>query len=158
MPSSNFLFSKGQASVEYVVILSLVLLLGTIVLAVSGFFPSFSYSSQIGDSSKYWQSTASPLAIIDSTQSSTTLSAVLENRASANIKISSIVLTHESQIYTVMSFPSIPPGGKYIFSLTGPSCNGQSAIAYLVQINYDTDSVASLVQKGIKPLYVQCSG
>ena len=154
IPPSIFL--KAQAAVEYIIILSMVLILGTIILAVTGFFPTFSYSAQVGDSTRYWQTTASPIGIIDFTQSSTTLNAVLENKASANIQITSFKLIHGNAQYEHTSFEPLSPGEKLKFSMSAPDCSGRANMAYTVQIEYGTSSVSGLVQKGVKELYVQC--
>lgn len=148
---------RAQAAVEYIIILSVVLILGTIILAITGFFPTFSYGSQVGDSIKYWQTTASPIAIIDTTQSGTTFEAVLENKASANIQITGFKLTHGTTEYNQHTLNSMPPGSKQSFSLTAQDCAGRQTLEYAVQISYNTDSVSSLVQKGVKHLFVQCS-
>ena len=153
LPSSFF---KAQAAAEYIVILSMVLILGTIILAVTGFFPTFSYSAQVGDSVRYWQTTASPIAIIDFTQSSTTFQAVLENKASANIQITNFILSHGTERYEYSSFNSLSPGAKTTFSMTVPDCSGRTNMAYQIQIEYDTDSVSGLTEKGVKELFVHC--
>jgi len=157
MPFPLHFSSKGQAALEYIIILSLVLLLGAIILAITGFFPTFSYSSLVGDSTRYWQTTAAPIAIIDFTQSSTTFQAILENKASANILITSFGMTYTGTEYTKTAIPTLPPGGKYALSLTAADCSGKKTHGYTIQINYQTDAINGLVQKGVKPLYVQCA-
>ncbi len=165
-PSSSGPFSDrlrlGQGSTEYLVILAITLFLALVVLEVVGFFPSFSYDAQVGDSIQYWGNAASPIAIIDFKQTGSSFSAVVENRASANLHLTGFGLTPASPTAPVTfqpasALPVLPPGGRAMLSLTTVSCAGRQTISYGVQINYSTDQVAGLTQTGVKPLYVTCA-
>ncbi|PIT84626.1 hypothetical protein COU37_02400 [Candidatus Micrarchaeota archaeon CG10_big_fil_rev_8_21_14_0_10_45_29] len=155
---SFFLFSpKAQAATEYVILLSLVLIVSLIVISVTDFFPGFAYSSQTSASQKYWAS-ASPIAIIDFTQSGSSFSAVIENRANANIQISAFVFSTKGTDYDAAPIPLLSPGEKYtISSLATTSCTGRKPLEYGVRITYATDEVSSLVQTGLKPIYLRCT-
>lgn len=153
-PSS---FSKAQASTEYLVLLAIALILAIIGLGVSGFFPSFSYDAQAGDSMRYWANAASPIAIIDAKQSNATLQLELENRASANLHLTGLGMKLRDTTYQPASLPVLPPGGRAAVSLTTVSCTGHQSLSYAVQINYSTDQVGGLAQAGAKPLYITCS-
>ncbi|MFH1306043.1 MAG: hypothetical protein ABIH83_00095 [Candidatus Micrarchaeota archaeon] len=142
---------------EYIVIIAIVLSIAIIVLGISGFFPSFTYSAQMGDSARYWSSAASPIAIIDFKQTADNFSAIIENRASANIQITGFALSTEDGTYTETGFSSLPPGGRSSVSFNTQSCSGRRMLMYDVQISYDTDHVSGLNQKGLKQLYVQCT-
>lgn len=150
---------RAQLSSEYIVILALVLILGAIILALTGFFPSFASNSQVSDSTKYWYS-SSPISIIDAMQDGSDFSAVLENRASATINISKFTIFYDSDSYEHVASPqiSIPSGENYIlsFSPTSFSCDDQSYFLYRIQIDYSLQSIDGLTQTGIKPLYVPC--
>lgn len=146
----------GQSSMEYLVLLAIVLSLALVALAVSGVFPSFAYDAQAGDSAQYWASAAAPIAIIDARQNGTDFAAILENRANANLRLTGFSLTVQGANYSATGLPNLPPGGKAMLSLAGPSCTGRKSYAYDVQINYSTDQVAGLSQAGAKPLYIQC--
>jgi archaellum component FlaF (FlaF/FlaG flagellin family) len=149
---------KAQLSSEYIVILALVLILGAVILALTGFFPSFASNSQVSDSTKYWYS-SSPISIVDAMQDDSTFSAVLENRASATINISKFTILYDSDYYEYVPSPqiSIPSGENYVLSFSPSfSCDGQSSLLYHIQIDYSLQSVDGLIQKGIKPLYVPC--
>lgn len=152
-------FSKnktGQGSLEYIVVLALALTLALVILSVSGIFPSLSYDWQTGDSSSYWSRAAAPIAIVDFKQTGSSLSVVLENKASTNLHLSSLQLSTKSN-YSTSSLPTLPPGGTTSVSLTTESCSGRQVLEYVVQINYSTDQVSSLSERGAKPLYVQCT-
>lgn len=153
-PSFSYFFA--QATVEYIIIIALILVLAIIILSVSGFFPSFAYSAQTTDSAKYWAESAYPIAIIDYMQENDKLSLILENRASANIDISEFEVTNAGLAYSRSSIDSIPPGGRSSVILTTISCSGSKTLEYGVEIEYNTDSVSGLEQNGIKPLYIRC--
>ena len=150
-------FQFAQASSEYLIIIAVVLALGLVILGLMGGFPSFSYNAQAGDASRYWASSASPIAIIDFKQAGDALSLRLENRASVAIRIDSFNLTAASH-YQYGSLPlNLPPGAAATVSLTTESCTGHQAISYAVSIAYSTDQVSGLSESGTKPLYVSCS-
>jgi len=155
--ASSQSFFPAQAATEYVILLSLVLLVSLIAISVTNFFPGFTYSSQSSASQKYWAS-SSPIAIIDFTQSGSSFSAVIENRANANIQISSFVFSTKSANYDAAPIPALSPGEKYaISSLSTESCTGRKPMEYDVRIDYATDEVSSLVQTGLKPIYLRCT-
>ena len=158
MPPLSFFPPRffAQASVEYIVLLAIALSIGMIVLAISGYFPSFSYSAQTGDSSRYWEGGASPIAIIDFMQADDRLSLVIENKASANLQISNFSLVLQRSAYLNTSGFSLPSGGKATISFATKNCSPRKTFSYDISINYSTDDVTGLSQTGLKPLYVTC--
>jgi hypothetical protein len=149
---------QGQASTEYLVVLAITLALALVVLGVAGFFPSFSYDAQAGDSVQYWARAASPLAIVDSKQTSDNLSIILENHASATLHLTAIHISLPFTSYSPsITLPTLPPGGRSLVWLTTSSCTGRQTLSYNIQFNYSTDQVSNLTQESAKPLYVQCS-
>ena len=152
----------GQASTEYLIVLAITLTLALAVLGVVGFFPSFSYDSQVGDSIAYWGNAAAPVSIVGFKQTGANFSATVENRAAANLHLTGFGLTPASSSSSVAyqpaaALPVLPPGGRAAIAVTAVSCSGHQTLSYAVQINYSTDQVANLTETGAKPLYVQCS-
>ena len=153
---------SGQASTEYIIVLAITLTLALVVLGVVGFFPAFSYDSQVGDSIQYWGNAAAPIAIVGFKQTGSNFSATVENRAAANLHLTGFSLTPASAASSAAYQPSaalpvLPPGGRAAIAITTVSCSGHQTLSYAVQINYSTDQVSGLVETGAKPLYVQCS-
>jgi len=148
---------RGQGTTEYIILLAIALTLGLAILGVMNFFPSFTFSSQTVDSSKYWSGMASPIGIVDYIQTGGNLQFVIENRASTDLTISSIVFTSDTS-YSASGLPiTIPPGARKTLSASSESCSGHKVIGYDVVITYSTEQVSDLKQVGLKSLAVQCS-
>lgn len=155
--NSFFSFNKGQSATEYIIILALVLTLALIVFATLTIFPAFSHSAQVGDSIRYWSSAATPIAILDFKQTSSTFEAVLENKADATLVINEFNLSTSSGSYISGSPPTLAPGERAFVNVTTTSCSGAQTLRYDVYINYSTIEVSGLEQKGLKGLYVTCT-
>lgn len=159
MPPANVSSQKilGQASIEYIFLLAIGLSIGMLILGIGGFFPSFSYSAQAGDSARYWSSSATPVAIIDFMQAYNTTSLVIENKASANLQITNFSLTLQNSVYSNTSGITLPSGAKATLIFITQNCSPRKTFSYDVSINYSTDDVAGLSQRGLKQLYITCS-
>ena len=158
-PFFHFSKSSGQGTTEYIILLAIVLTLGLAVMGVLNFFPSFSFNSQSGDSARYWQDSASPIAIVDWTQTGSALQFVIENRASTDLTLTKAVLEVEGTSYTITPSPllALPPGARRTIPISTQSCTGHKVLGYNVYLTYGTEQVPGLMQVGIKPLFVQCS-
>ncbi|VVC01534.1 Uncharacterised protein [uncultured archaeon] len=51
---------------------------------------------------------------------------------------------------------TLPPGGRASLSFTTQSCTGRQVLIYSVNASYATEQISGLMQRGAKPLYVQC--
>ena len=150
---------RAQASTEYLIILAIVLTLALVVLGAFGLFPSFAYSAQTSDSSKYWSTSASPLLIPDFKQTGSSLSLILSNSAPLGLTLDSVSLsTRPGTSYAAStSLPlTLPPGGRVKLDFTTTSCTGRQMLSYDVNITYQASQVGGLSEHGAKPLYVQC--
>lgn len=157
---------RAQSSIEYLIILAIVLTLALAVLGAFGLFPSFTYGAQGGDSARYWSTIASPFEIPDFKQvstPSTSLSLILANTAPVAITIPASGLnlsTRADNRYAPVagSLPiTLPPGARATVTFTSvPSCAGRQTLAYSVNISYSTEQIDNLMQRGAKSLYVQC--
>jgi len=148
-------FCRGQGTTEYIILLALVLAFGLAVLGIMGFFPMFSYNSQLADSAKYWADSASPIAIIDFKQQGTSFEAVLENRAPLDLNLTSFILNSGAN-YSAALLPALAPGAKSTLLVVAENCSGRKVVSYNVFINYSTEEIANLTQIGEKKLFVQC--
>ncbi len=154
-----FRLKRAQASTEYLVILAVVLTLALAVLGAFGLFPSFSFSAQTSDSSKYWSTSASPFLIPDFKQSGSALSVVFVNSASVPLSLDSVNLSTraDTAFSPSASFPiTLPPGGRTHLDFTTTSCTGRQVLTYDVNITYHSGAISGLFERGAKPLYVQC--
>jgi len=149
---------KAQVSIEYIILLALVLTFGLLVLGISGNIPSFTFSAQRQSSVSYWGS-ASPLAVLDTNQisGSTTLFLVLQNKANLVLNITKVKLVYGlRETYQNSSWFLIFPGEIKNISISARSCNPNQEIFYDLEINYSTHEYNDLVIKGLKPIYIRC--
>ncbi|MFN3910013.1 MAG: hypothetical protein ACK4J0_02155 [Candidatus Anstonellaceae archaeon] len=148
---------KAQTSVEYIVIIAVVLFFGLLVLALAGFFPSFSFSAQEQTSKTFWES-ATPISILDAYQSNNNLFLVLENKAKTTLNLSSITLIYGLKEYYLNSSQILLfPGQIYTTSLSVRNCTKNQVLSYQVIINYSTETQNNLIQKSTKELFVKCN-
>jgi archaellum component FlaF (FlaF/FlaG flagellin family) len=149
---------KAQVSVEYIVLIALVLTFGLLLLAISGNLPSFSFSAQKQSAISYWEG-ASPIAILDTRQvsNSNTLFLVLQNKANLVLNVTNIKLTYGlKEIYQNSSWFLIFPGEIKNISINAKSCTLNQEIFYDLEINYSTQEYNALSEKGLKPIYIKC--
>lgn len=156
----SFFRLRAQASIEYLIILALVLTLALAVLGAFGLFPSFSFSAQTGDSAKYWATSASPFLVPDFKQTGTSLYIILSNTAPISLTLDSACLSIGSQKYctatNLATLPPLPPGGRAKLAFLTTSCSGRQVLGYGVNITYHAGALTGLFEHGAKPLYVQC--
>ncbi|MFA5108816.1 MAG: hypothetical protein WC492_04790, partial [Candidatus Micrarchaeia archaeon] len=113
-------------------------------------------SAQTGDSAKYWSSSASPIAIIDSRQINTSLELVLENRAGAQITIHNASVSTKAGIYSNSTSIRLAPGATATSSFSVWQCSARQPASYDIIFSYSLDDI-NLTQKGLKPLYILCN-
>ncbi|MCX8163695.1 MAG: class III signal peptide-containing protein [Candidatus Micrarchaeota archaeon] len=148
---------RGQTSVEYIILIAVVLSIGLIVLILGGFFPSFSFSSEFQSSKNYWENT-SPIAIIDSYQQNSTLYLVLKNKANTLINISSIKAVYGlKEEYSYLQNIVLFPGQSQKIFFSAKNCQKSQNIFYDLTFFYSTQSVSNLSFRGTKPLYLICN-
>lgn len=148
---------KAQTSVEYIVLVAVVLFFGLILLVLAGFFPSFSFSIEEYLSKNFWES-ATPISILDHYQTNNTIFLVLENKAKTVTNISSITLVYGlNQYYSNSSSFLLFPGQIYKTSLNAKPCTKDQYLSYEIIINYSTETTSNLIQNPQKELIVKCS-
>ena len=144
---------RAQGTLEYLIILSVVLIIAIIVatqvLKIGG-------STQISeqDSQLYW-STATPLSIIQYSITSSGAQIVLQNRLNENIALASFKLNDVS-IGDVNS--SIAPGASQTISGSGVKCTKGQSFSYKVNIVYNTEHLTAIPFEGLKALVGNCAG
>ncbi len=152
---------RGQGSVEYMLILSVVLFIVLIAVSlISNTVPagSSAYSSQY---KSYWLS-ARPFAVLDANQSATNALIIIQNSVSRDIYLRSVTITPIGTSYSaaLTSTRVIPPGTKRSVALTNanfPNCNnGSMGYLYIISIVYDDDTLTNIVETSNTPLYVPC--
>jgi len=152
---------RAQSSFEYLIILAVVLTLALAALGVFGVFPSFSYSAQGGDSQRYWATLASPVQVPDFKQTDDSLILIVLNSAPVAITIpaggANLSTRADNRYAPDAGLPlTLPPGARASLTFTTQSCSGRQVLSYLVNISYSTEQIDDLMQRGAKPIYVQC--
>ena len=69
---------KGQGATEYLVLLAVVLMIALVSIALLGFFPGLAGDAKKTQSDSYWKSSR-PFGILEHSQSSATLSLLVQN-------------------------------------------------------------------------------
>ncbi len=157
------IFAKGQGSTEYLVILSVVLVIALVVLSlIGGFFPQAGGLSN-AQSRAYWMS-AQPFGIGDAAQSGqSNISLVVQNNLAHELVMDSINLSFSDGVsFTNASQTIFTAGQKRVMVIGGgasmPTCAGRTGQAYFytVRIIYDDDPLIGKVQASETPVAVIC--
>jgi hypothetical protein len=147
---------KAQATVEYIILISLALLIGLIVLSLIGYFPSFSFGVEEQSSRVYWES-ATPIAILDTTGSQSFVFLAIKNKVSSTINISNFSLIYGlNEKYTNNSNLIIYPGQNTMLIISAKNCTSSKTFFYNVEFDYSTEEYQNLKFKGLKPVFVRC--
>lgn len=158
MPNMIKRSKKGQATIEYLVLLAVAIIVGLVVLGFMGWIPGVAGSMRERQSKIYWAS-ASPLSIKDYKGAAAGVTLNLENNANVKIVVKSISL-HGNQTNFSGSYQH-KPGQQYQYIATATTCSG-------VGITYEFDNVTIIydvvggisgnVESGEQSLIGRCAG
>ncbi|MEK6941492.1 MAG: hypothetical protein AABW85_01385 [archaeon] len=119
----NMFGRRGQGTTEYLIILSVIIVIALVVVGVMGWFPGLGTTITEGESRAYWAA-ASPIALVawDINSSHTTI--VLRNLTTDTITVSAMTLGG-----TTLTFAStiLPAGSQAAISGTGITYGGTGA-------------------------------
>ena len=147
---------RGQGTTEYLIILSVIIVIALVVVGVMGWFPGLGTTITEGESRAYWAA-ASPIALVawDINSGSTTI--VLRNLTTDTITVSDMNLSG-----TKLTFTStiLPAGSQAAISGTGVTCSGVStSYSKDVVMTYSVaGGIPTAKETGQKPMVGKCSG
>ena len=150
---------KGQATIEYIVLLAVVLIIALVVFGLVGWVPELGGSLRERQSRTYWQSLW-PLAIKDYKGSSSGLTLLIQNVADSKIEITKIYAEGDS---TTISSYTLKPGESKQYEVTHAEvkCNtaGETFEYSNVSIEYDvSNGISGNLLSGSRPLIGTCTG
>lgn len=148
--------NKGQGTIEYLVILGVVLLIG--LLAAPYALNLFNNQADIGNeqqSKMYWQNTARPFTIPDFEINPTSATIVLQNNDSQDLNISMLRVNNVDFNQTGVL---ISAGQKKSFTASSLGCTAGQKFSYKVRITYSTPDISDRNQaRDDTPLVGNCS-
>ena len=148
---------KGQASLEYLVLLAMALVLMLILIALLGGFDGSISGISESEASIYWEGTASPFAITAWGQSEDTLYLNIVNKDTEHLFLRKIIVNNvtadlepgwswRTGTAKVVSIPDLPRCDE----------NGYENYVYNVSFVYDSTILSDLRQEGMKPVVGYC--
>ncbi len=147
---------RGQGSVEYLVLLAMVLIVALIGVVLLGGLPIGSGEVARGETLAYWTAVR-PFSITDYAQSGSTVYITLVNRETQRL------ILQQMQVGNVTGNFSpgwtIGPNSARNISIGGMRpCNATTYTdyEYAVNITYDTADISNRLQVGAKPLIGRC--
>lgn len=163
--------TKGQGATEYLVILSIVLIVALVVVGLLGYFPGLAGGMQVSESNSYWQS-AQPIAILASIGFSSgsggsgtaNITLSLQNQGTNALTITSVNITSSAfagnTSWNATAF-TMPPGSRAVVQLFNttsflPVCAHGQPQNYNVSFTYNDGNLAGIMEQGAKPLAVLC--
>jgi len=150
------LFKKGQVSTEYLVILSVVLVIALVVVYMVGGFSALGSGSLETQSKNYWGS-ASPFAIKSFKMNGTAIDLSITNGAPDPLTITDISIDGTSVYSKATAFGANE--AKAISGKSAAECGapGTPYVYNNVVITYTNGSFTGVTQDGVKPLMGKCS-
>ena len=160
------MFSRGQGTIEYLIILAIIIVIALIVVGLSGNFFGQATAVSEGASKSYWQ-TQNPFSITDYSQSSGTLSVVVKNQTADELDVYTIyidsvaceqfpkfsIAAGDTNTLVISSTAGCADGGAS--SVT--TCTTGSKFSYDIDFNYATDYIPGQRQNGQKDLVGTCA-
>jgi hypothetical protein len=148
-------FAKGQVSTEYLVNLSVVVLVALIVVTMITNASSLSSDIPYTQSKNYW-GTGAPFVITEWKYSHKSLEFIVTNLDSKKLYLNDILID-SSLVYT-SSDPFNPGESRKIIASTKESCGDEGDPFELrnVQIHYTRGEIIGFTQKGTKPIIGFC--
>lgn len=150
------MFSKGQVSTEYLVILAVVLVVALVVVWLVGGFAGMGTSTLETQSKAYWGGT-SPFAITAVKAASTDLDLALVNNDLERLTLTDVSVDGVSVFSTSTAFNS---GESKVINATLNTTCGAAGTPYTyntIVLTYTKGGIADNKQTGSKPLVGKCS-
>ena len=147
---------KGQGTTEYLILLSVIIVVALVVVGVMGWFPGLGTGITESQSKAYWKST-SPLAITDWDADSTNgVSFVVQNMTTDKIELTDILV---DGIELDIADANIAAGATYTVPVDDSvSCTVEEIYSYDIKINYNVNKgIQNKTLTGNKPLIGTCS-
>lgn len=152
----QLLNQKGQGTIEYLVILGVVLLIG--LLAAPYALNLLKGQTDLGNeqqSKMYWQNTARPFTIADFEINPSGATIALQNNDSQDLNVSTLRV---NGVDFNQSGVLIAAGQRKTFSTSGVTCNAGQKFSYKVRITYSTADISDRNQaRDDMPLVGNCS-
>ena len=153
---------KGQGTTEYLIILSVIIVIALVVVGVMGWFPGLGTTITEQQSRAYWAA-ASPVAITAWSVDATDTQLVLRNLTTDEITITNITLSTGGGAATSIQTPSftnvvLTAGSQATKTGTGVTCPTLgNPYSYNVIITYNvTGGLQAATQRGSKPMIGTC--
>lgn len=148
---------RGQVSIEYMILLSVVLIM---VMVVAGFmmgFISWGQTSEERASQAYWKS--SEIAIPIWKGETAGLKFKVQNNMADRIKITAITFDGTAATLDPAAGVVLAPGQQTGATQTGPACTAGEPYSYEVVITYDDETydMDALTFKGGEPIVGTCT-
>jgi hypothetical protein len=146
---------RGQAAIEYLIILAVVVIIALIVIGVIGGFPGMTRGISERDSASYWASADIGITryfVSGGTPAGSML--VIRNNRLFSVNVTKITMAG-AQVYNT-SIP-LAPGSSSNITITSPSCTATQSYSWATVITYE-DAVYSTTYtfNGEKPLVGTC--
>lgn len=151
---------KGQATIEYLVLLSVAIIIALVIFGFMGFVPGFAGSLRERQTRMYWGSMW-PLSIKDYRGSNSTsygLTLLIQNVGDSKITIDNINASGNGT--TITGDKTLLPGEQKQFNVTNTVCGpvGSNFEFDNVFITYDVSGgIQNQVELGDRPLIGKCT-
>lgn len=152
------MLSRGQTWAEYIVILSVVIIIAGVAMYIAGFFPSTSKHIEERESVAYWLS--ADVGIVRYQLNSSLCQLVIKNNRNFKIRVDSITSRGAGSLTAPggLSSVTLEPGQTAQVNVTGLNCSSET-YSLPIEIKYsDVRYGATYSLIGEKPLVGRCMG
>ncbi|MFH0927384.1 MAG: hypothetical protein V1822_02285 [Candidatus Micrarchaeota archaeon] len=150
---------KGQGAAEYLILLSIVLIVALIGIVLLGGLTSGNSNSMDSESHAYWSGQARPFAINEWVQIGDTMYMQVENKELARLVLTNISFDAQMKNLSGGGW-AFGPSSKKNVSLGGfPTCNETTydSYDYNVVFYYDSEDIPRRTQVGVKSVAGRCA-
>ena len=146
---------KGQATIEYLVLLAVAIIIALVIFAFMGWIPGFAGSLKERQVKLYWASQF-PIQIREYKLTNDTLTLQVQNVADYAINITNI--TTDSVSGSTTNGRVLPGESKIInFSPMNACTSGEQYELSNIRIQYDIDGgIPDMIERGDRPLVGTC--
>lgn len=146
---------RGQAATEYLIILSVVVIIALIVVGVLGGFAGISGGITRQQSEAYWSSIAEVGISANYRIAPNIAELTIKNNRPFTIRIDDLTLNGAGDIYPDGLI--LPPGQTSNLNVSGHTCTIGQAYSYNIQIKYTDPSTSRLFTfRGQNPIVGTC--
>lgn len=149
---------KGQATIEYLVLLAVAIIIALVIFAFMGWIPGFAGSLKERQVKLYWASQF-PIQIRDYKVTTSQLTVQLQNVGDSKLNIVSFSANGVSNSSSSPTDTTLLAGESKVFTFDGISCNqaGQPYELSNVTIYYDViGGITNQTERGDRPLVGTC--